>query len=132
MSWRGFAVSWPPIWQRSDALRIECSGDELVLAMLSLIQMANPRLLRSSPEGFSVDLGPLQGKPALTAEEELIVRLHDWFAAAEEGRKIAVELSQADIGRVTVALEVLELRGKLPPDVVALSRSLRTSLASAR
>ncbi len=100
--------------------------------MLSLIQMANPRLLRSSPEGFSVDLGPLQGKPALTAEEELIVRLHDWFAAAEEGRKIAVELSQADIGRVTVALEVLELRGKLPPDVVALSRSLRTSLASAR
>lgn len=125
------AVTSPPVSKRSKALRIECTGDELVLALLSLIQLANPRLLRSSPEGYSVDLSPLEGKPALTAEEALIVRLHDLFATAEEGREIAVELSQADIGRVTAALGVLELRGKLPPDVVPLSRSLRTRLAAA-
>lgn len=119
-------------WQRSDALRIECTGDELVLALLSMIQLVNPRLLRSSPDGFSVDLSALQGKTALTDEEQLVVRLHDIFANAADGSMIALELGEADSRRVSEALEILELRSKWPPDVQALSCSLRTRLNPAR
>jgi hypothetical protein len=96
-----------------------------------LIQLANPRLLRSGADGFSVDLDPLEGKDALTADERLIVRLHEIFAAAVEGEAIAVELNEAEAGRVSEALQILELRSKWPPDVQALSRGLQTRLKAA-
>lgn len=111
-------------------LRLECSGDELVLALLSVIQTTNPALLRSGGDGFEVDLTPLKKKPLLTRDELLVVRLHQAFAAgAETSGPYAVELSAAETARLGETLETLARARQCPADMQRMSSNLRSRLA---
>ena len=109
-------------------MRIECSGDEIVLALLSIIQITSPELLRAGPGGFAVDLTPLEKKPVLSDDELLLVRLHEVFATGGEAGPYAIELSPAEATRLCTALEILARARQWPADMVRLNENLRSRL----
>ncbi len=111
------------------SLRLECSGDELVLALVSVIQATNPGLLRDEAGGFAVDLTPLKKKPLLTSDELLVVRLHQVFAAGgEKSARYTVELSAAQAARLAEVLEAVARAREWPPDVQRMNSDLRARL----
>jgi hypothetical protein len=100
-----------------------------VLALLSVIQVTNPALLRTGPEGFAVDLTPFKKKPLLTHDELLVVRLHEVFAAGGDvAGPYAVELSITEAARLGEALETLARAREWPPDVQQMNSNLRARL----
>ncbi len=108
-----------------------CTGDELVLALLSVIQVTNPALLiKAGPEGFAVDLAPLEKKPQLTADEQLIVRLHEIFGSGAQAGPYAVDLSLTEAARVHQALEILARAREWPADMQRMNRDLRARLGA--
>ena len=110
-------------------MRLECSGDELVLALLSVIQGTNPSLLRTGADGFAVDLTPLKKKPLLTHDELLVVRLHQVFAAGgDTAGPYAIELSAAEAARLGEMLATLARARQWPPDVQRMNNDLRARL----
>jgi hypothetical protein len=97
-----------------------------VLALVSVIQVTSPGLLRTGPEGFTVDLTPLAKKPRLTSDELLVVRLHEKFAAG--GETYAVELNDAQAARLGAVLAAVASARPWPPDVERMNRDLRARL----
>jgi len=109
-------------------LRIDFTGDELILALISLLRATDPRLLRQGPEGFSIDLEPLEKKTAPTADERLLLRLHAALAAPTAENCYALELSATESSRLAETLASLEQLHEWAPDVLAMSRNLREKL----
>lgn len=97
-----------------------------MLALVSVIQVTSPGLLRTGPDGFTVDLTPLEKKPQLTGDELLVVRLHQVFAAG--GETYAVELSAAEATRLGGVLKAVARARQWPPDVQRMNRDLRAKL----
>jgi hypothetical protein len=108
---------------------IEFSGDELILALVSLIRATNPSMLRQGLDGFTVDFDPLERKQALSPEEESLLK----FRAALEGpatvSSYSVELTPAEARQVALSLEQVEFLQPWPADVLQMSRQLRARLA---
>ncbi|NDQ58015.1 MAG: hypothetical protein GZ088_13165 [Acidipila sp.] len=109
-------------------MRIECSGDEIVLALLSIIQITNPAMLRAGSDGFAVDLTSLEKKPQLSPDELLLVRLHEDFAAGGDAGPYPIELSPAEATRLCTALEILARARQWPADMERLNDNLRSRL----
>jgi hypothetical protein len=97
-----------------------------VLALVSVIQVTSPGLLRTGPEGFTVDLTPLEKKPQLTSDELLVVRLHEVFAAG--GETYAVELSAAEAARLGGVLKAVARARQWPPAVKRKNSNRRARL----
>jgi hypothetical protein len=94
-----------------------------------VIQVTNPTLLRTGPDGFAVDLAPLEKKPLLTHDEVLVVRLHEVFAAGgDTAGPYAVELSLREAARLGEALATLARAREWPPDVQQMNGNLRARL----
>lgn len=93
-----------------------------------MIQVTNPGLLRTGPDGFAVDLTPLEKKPQLSHDELLVVRLHEIFGAGAQTGPYAVDLSVSEALRVHQALEILARAREWPPDVQRMNRDLRARL----
>ncbi len=112
-------------------MRLQFSGDELVLALVSLVRATNPAMLRQSAEGFTVDFESLDQKSLLTDEERLLFK----FRAALESRSTetpqALELDSAQCRRLMETLERLESLRPWPSDVLVMSAQIRTRLLAA-
>jgi hypothetical protein len=100
-----------------------------VLALLSVIQVTNPALLSTGPDGFAVDLTPFKKKPLLTHDELLVVRLHEVFAAGgDTAGPYAVELSATEAARLGETLATLARAREWPPDMQRMNSDLRARL----
>jgi hypothetical protein len=105
-------------------MNLEFNGDEMLLALVSMIQVTRPALLRPAGDGFDVDVGPLLAQKDLNEDELLVLRLYGIFSAAAENTSFALDLSAIERERLSRALAVVESSRSWPEDAVALSRSL--------
>lgn len=111
-------------------MRLEASGDELFLALVSMIQVTRPALLTPAGDGFDVDVAPLLAQKELNDDEGLVLRLYGAVAqGGAENSAFALDLSAAECTRLSRALALVESSRAWPADAVALSRSLRLRLA---
>src|SRR5271169_669909 len=102
----------------------ELNGDEMLLALVSMIQVTRPALLRPAGDGFDVDVAPLLAQKELNEDELLVLRLYGIFSAASEDASFPLDLSAIERERLSRALAVVESSRTWPADAVALSRSL--------
>ena len=110
-------------------MRIEFSGDELILALVSLVRAIDPRMLEQGADGFHVDFEPLEAKPEPTADERLLLKFRAALERSAEASAYPIELDTAEGRRIGQALEGLERLQSWAPDVQEMSRRLRTRLA---
>ena len=106
---------------------LQLTGDEAVLAIIALVRAINPKMLKSDPEGFTVDFTPLEGKADLSADELLLIKLR----MGSEENSDSIELADDEARLLASRLERLELMGTWPADVMTMSRSLRFRLTGA-
>ncbi len=109
-------------------VRIDCSGDELFLALVSMIQVTRPSLLTPAGDGFDVDVAPLLAQKDLNENERLVLRLYGILSSAADSARFAFDLTPAETERLSRALSLVEASRQWPVDAVALSRSLRRRL----
>ena len=117
---------------------MQFTNDELILALVSVVRVVNPRMLSSGPDGFTVDLTPLQQKEHLTSDEQLLVKLYGILArqnaggppAAEpaEAGTFEIELLAEETARLNETLAQLERIQDWPEDVLSMSRAVRERL----
>lgn len=88
-------------------------------------------MLLQGPEGFTVDLAPLERKERLTADEALLLKLRGAFGGADAEGNFAVELDAAESARLAATLAELEGLQAWPEDVLAMSRGVRGRLRGA-
>lgn len=119
-------------------MRIEFSGDEMILVLVGMVRAVNPRMLREGPDGFTLDFESLNAKDELTGDEVLLLKLRAVMEApaapaapAGEPPRREMDLSVAEGKRLADALKSLEGLGAWPQDVLALSRGLRKRLTAA-
>lgn len=105
-------------------MKLDCNGDEMLLALVSMIQVTRPSLLRPAGDGFDVDVAPLLAQKDLNDDERLVLRLYGIFSAAADSASFTLELTTAECQRLARALAVVESSRAWPADAVALSRSL--------
>ena len=118
---------------------MQFTNDELILAMVSVVRVVNPRMLSSGPDGFTVDLTPLQQKEHLNSDEQLLVKLYGILARPNAGRQAAaaeagtfeIELLAEETARLNETLAQLERMQDWPEDVLSMSRAVRERLRGA-
>ena len=106
------------------------SNDEAILALVSVVRAVNPRMLESGPNGFTVNLSPLEKKVELSSDEQLLLKLYTALsgeAKSSEG-EYDVELLAEEARRVAETLAQLEKLQQWPPDVLELCRNMRQRL----
>jgi hypothetical protein len=109
-------------------MRLECTGDEMFLALVSMIQVTRPALMKPSGDGFDVDVTPLLGQKDLNDDERLVLRLYGVLSGGAEKPALAFDLTQAEAERLDRALSLVERARAWPPDALAVCRSLRSRL----
>ena len=109
-------------------MRVEFSGDEMVLLLVSLVRAVDPRMLQQGAEGFSVDFQRLDGKKELSEEEQLLMKLRVAMDRAGEDGRASVKLEDGDGKRLAGALERIETMGAWAAEVLEMSRGLRRRL----
>jgi hypothetical protein len=125
------------------------TGDELVLALISLVRATHPRMLRQEADGFSVDFEPLSTMKQLGPDERLMLKMRavleppsgDLLAGAAlenesaqpetaEGQPLSLDLAPAEAHRLAQTLARLETLQRWPADVLGMSRALRARLTT--
>lgn len=106
------------------------TNDELILLLLGLVRATRPSMLRPDGDGFSVDFEPLAKKQKLTADERLLLRMREVMEGAGEASALVLQLDPKEGQRLAAALARLEALQQWPADVLEMSRSLRSRLAS--
>lgn len=125
------------------------TGDELVLALISLVRATHPRMLRPEADGFSVDFEPLSTMKQLGPDERLMLKMRtvleppssDLLAGAafaneapepapDEGQPLSLDLAPAEAQRLAQTLARLESMQRWPADVLQMSRALRARLTA--
>jgi len=125
------------------------TGDELVLALISLVRATHPRMLHPEADGFSVDFEPLSTMKHLGPDERLMLKMRavleppptDMSAGAAsannaaqtmpaEGQPLFLNLAPAEAHRLAQTLARLETLQRWPADVLGMSRALRARLTS--
>jgi hypothetical protein len=109
-------------------VRLEFTADETFLALVSMIQVTRPGLLRPAGDGFDVDVSPLLGQKELTDDERLVLRLYGVLSAAADAHSFSLDLTTAESERLSRALACVETSRQWPEDAIALSRALRSRL----
>jgi len=109
-------------------MRLEVTSDEMFLALVSMIQVTRPALLRPAGDGFDVDISPLLSQKDLTDDERLVLRLYGVLSAGADNPRFAFDLDLSESERLSRALDLVESSRQWPRDAVALSRKLRAAL----
>ena len=109
-------------------MRLEVTADEMFLALVSMIQVTRPSLLKPAGDGFDVDVSALLALEDITDDERLVLRLYGVLSGGADNPNFAFDLTTAESDRLSRALGLVESSRKWPPDAEALSRSLRTRL----
>lgn len=119
-------------------MRIEFTGDEMILVLVGMVRAVNPRMLREGPDGFTLDFESLDAKDELTRDEVLLLKLRATMEApaataadAGDPPQRGLDLTAAEGERLADALKSLEGLGAWPKDVLDLSRGLRKRLTAA-
>ena len=120
------------------------TGDELVLALIALVRITHPRMLRQESDGFSVDFEALSGMKQLGPDERLLIKMRAALdppadaassgtttqAPPPEGQPLVLDLTPAEAQRLSQTLARLETLQRWPTDVLEMSRALRARLAT--
>ena len=111
-------------------MQIDLSGDELILALVSMVRAVDPSMLRQGAEGFEIDFQALDAKKEFSADKDLLLKLRATLERPAPAVNYALELDTAEGRQLSQALERLESLQSWPPDVLEMSRNLRARLAS--
>ncbi|MBI3406014.1 MAG: hypothetical protein HY046_11215 [Acidobacteria bacterium] len=109
-------------------MAVELTSDEMILAVVSLVRVIDPKLLRQGSDGFQVDFDRLRSKDDPSADERLLLKLNAALDTGEEESSYKLEMTGAEGRRLTESLEHLERLQNWPADVMTLSRNLRARL----
>ena len=109
-------------------MRLEASGDELFLALVSMIQVTRPSLLNPAGDGFDLDMAPLLAAKELNEDERLVLRLYEEISKGEGDPELSLDLTGAECARLGRALGLVESARAWPEDAVKLCRALRARL----
>jgi len=109
-------------------MRVEFSGEEMVLLLVSVVRVVDPRMLEQGPDGFAVNFQALDEKKVLTEDERLLMKLRVAMEGAGEDGKASVSLADGQGERLASALERIEGMGEWAADVLEMSRGLRKRL----
>jgi len=112
-------------------VRFTFHGDEMILALVSLVREVDPRMLQQGPDGFTVDFAAIAQKTGQSEDEKLLLDFQAALAAnpeTAEERAIEMELTSAQGRRLAEALERLGQLQAWSGDVLTLSQGLRTRL----
>lgn len=71
----------------------------MILALIGLVRATNPAMLRQGPDGFTVDFESLAGKPNLTGDESLLLKLRVAMEAPAGPPGSPLILEAAGLGR---------------------------------
>jgi hypothetical protein len=104
------------------------TGDELILALISLVRVTHPSMLRQDADGFTVDFEAIERNELPSDEERLLLKIRPALEAAADTSPRTIDLDAAESRRLYNALERLEITQKWPADVLAMSRALRQRL----
>jgi hypothetical protein len=106
------------------------TGDELILALISLVRVTHPSMLRQDADGFTVDFEALERSQLPSDEERLLLKIRPALETAADTASRAIDLDAVESRRLYEALARLETTQKWPADVVAMSQALRERLKS--
>ena len=114
------------------------TGDELILALVSLVRATRPSMLKQEGDGFVVDFSALDGKTKHDLDDALLLKMRIVLepppgAPPPESADapLLLELDLAERQRLESTLARLEGLQTWPADVVTMSRALRKRLTSA-
>jgi len=111
-------------------MRLESTGDELFLALVSMIQVTRPSLLKPAGDGFDVDVSPLLSQKELSDDERLVLRLYGALAQAAPEAAAQLDLTEAECARLGRALALVERSRAWPEDARSLCRALLGKLSA--
>lgn len=99
---------------------------------MALVRATNPAMLKPGPDGFTVDFEPLREKKVPDNDERILTKLRVAMEPPPGAHAAAptLDLDVAEGQRLASVLERLEQLQPWPSDVLALSRNLRSRLAS--
>ena len=110
------------------------TGDELILALVSLVRATRPSMLRHEDDGFSIDFEAIASSKSPTDADRLLLRIRALMESptenASDGSSLSLDLDATEARRIAEALAKLELLQAWPEDVVNMSRALRARLMS--
>lgn len=118
------------------------TGDELVLALISLVRATHPRMLRQEADGFSVDFEAFSKLKQLGPDERLLIKMRAALEppaengvpaqdSVDEGQALSLDLTADEARRLSHTLGRLENLQRWPQDVLDMSRALRARLTAA-
>jgi hypothetical protein len=111
-------------------VRLELTSDEMFLALVSMIQVTRPALLKPAGESFDVDVSPLLAQADLSDDERLVLRLYGVLSAGADNPRFAFDLTSAESDRLSRALALVETSRAWPADAAALTRAIRRRLGT--
>jgi hypothetical protein len=104
------------------------TGDELILALISLVRVTHPSMLRQDADGFTIDFEAIGRSEPPSDEERLLLKIRPALETAEDAAPRVIDLNAVESRRLYDALERLETAQKWPADVLAMSQALRKRL----
>ena len=109
-------------------MRLEFTPDEILLALVSMIQVTRPALLNTAGDAFDVDIAPLLAQQKLNDEEQLVLRLYALLSGGQDKAGFAADFTVAEAELLGSALRRVEAARVWPADAAALCRRLRRRL----
>ncbi|HVN08101.1 MAG TPA: hypothetical protein VMV61_03975 [Patescibacteria group bacterium] len=100
----------------------------MFLALVSMIQVTRPALLKPAGDGFDVDVSPLLAQKDLTDDERLVLRLYGVLSSAADAPNFSFDLAAAECARLSRALGLVESARQWPAESLVLTRALRARL----
>jgi hypothetical protein len=104
------------------------TGDELILALISLVRVTHPSMLRQDADGFTVDFEAIERSALPSDEERLLLKIRPALETAADSAPRVIDLDAVESRRLYDALERLETTQKWPADVLTMSQALRQRL----
>lgn len=108
------------------------TGDELILALVSLVRATRPGMLRQEADGFTVDFEAIARSKEPGKADRLLLKMGGAMqnngSAETAAKPISLELDASEARQIAEALEKLEALRAWPKDVMEMSRAMRVRL----
>lgn len=108
---------------------LKFTNDEMILTLVSLVRAIDPRILKSSAEGFTLDFPPLPPGAEMSFDEKLARGLCMFLETEPKDGNYRIEFSPEEANRLSDVLESLVEKQKWPDDVKSMSRAIRKKLS---